>query len=372
MPTTIRQWIYGKPLVDDNLTLAQFEQREVPIPPLQDRQALIRVKLMNIHSNTRFRMAREITRLGHTDPSNYACAEVIQSRDPTFKEGDIIACQAGWQDYQIISSDDGPQGGYGEPSELVRALNGTGSPWSYVFRPAMVKMWSPDILMEMFGTSGMTAYFGLRECGPLMPRDAVAVAGASGGVGSIAAQLARIAGCRVIGFAGGADRCDWVTKTLGIDRCLDYRSTTFEADLRAAFPDGIDVFSDGIGGRLTDTVTQMMTQNSRLLSYGSAAAFYAETFDAPGERPSFRRMFGISDAIEARLKQKNIKCEAWIVNQFYHERLRAEDDLSRHLLSGALKPISHVVDGFDNLPAAIVNLYKTPRAGKLQVRLEQE
>lgn len=369
MPGTIRQWIYNTPLVNDELTLAQFAQRELPIPDLQDGQALIRIRLMNIHSNTRFRMARLITRLGNTDPSNYACADVIRSRDPAFKEGDVIACQAGWQDYQIVSSADGPQGGYGEPSELVRALNGTGSPWVYVFRPAMAKMWTPDVLMEVFGTSGMTAYFGLRECGPLMPRDAVAVAGASGGVGSIAAQLAKIAGCRVVGFAGGADRCAWVTTTLGIDRCLDYRAPTFEADLRAACLDGIDVFSDGIGGDLTDIVTRQMNRHGRLLSYGSAAAFYADTFDAPGERPSFRRMFGITDAIEARLKLKNIKCEAWIVNQFYHERLRAEDDLSRHLISGALKPISHVVDGFDNLPAAIVDLYKSPRAGKLQVRL---
>ena len=372
MPTTIRQWIYDQPMVNDDLTLAQFAQRELPIPELQERQALVRIRLMNIHSNTRFRMAREVTRLSHTDPSNYACAEVIRSRDPVFREGDTIACQAGWQDYQVISSTDGPQGGYGEPSALVRALNGTGSPWSYVFRPAMTAMWSPDILMEMFGTSGMTAYFGLRECGPLMPRDAVAVAGASGAVGSIAAQLARIAGCRVIGFAGGADRCDWVTRTLGIAGCLDYRAPTFEADLRAAFPDGIDVFSDGIGGTLTDLVTQAMNSHGRLLSYGSAAAFYAETFDVPKERPSFRRMFGISDAIETRLKEKNIKCEAWIVNEFYHERLKAEDDLSRHLLNGALKPISNVVDGFDNLPGAIVNLYKSSRAGKLQVRLDRD
>src|SRR6266436_10148431 len=104
-----------------------------------------------------------------------------------FGEGDVIACQAGWQDYQIVSSEDGSVG-YGPASELVKALNGTSSQWSYVFRPAMVKMWPPEVLMEMFGTSGMTAYFGMRECGPLMPRDGVAVAGTTGSVGSIAAQ----------------------------------------------------------------------------------------------------------------------------------------------------------------------------------------
>jgi NADPH-dependent curcumin reductase CurA len=224
--------------------------------------------------------------------------------------------------------------------------------------------------MEMFGTSGMTAYFGLRECGPLMPRDNVAVAGATGSVGCIAAQLAKIAGCHVVGFGGGSERCKWVVDTLGIDGCIDYRAKDFAAQLAAAFPDGIDVYADGIGGALTESVIALMNQNSRLLSYGSAAAFYAEKLDAPQQRASLRRRFGISETVETVLKKRNIKSEAWIVDEFYHERLKAEDDLSRLLRRGALKPISNVVEGFDNLPNAVVGLYQTARSGKLQVRFE--
>jgi len=369
MPKAYRKWIYAKPMVDDALGLEQFELRELPIPELQQGQALVRVKLVNIHSATRLRMARGMTKLSDTDRSNYACAEVIQSRDKTFKEGDVIACQAGWQDHQIISSNDASVG-YGPPSELVKALNGTNSQWNYVFRPAMVKMWPPEVLMEMFGTSGMTAYFGLRECGPLMPRDCVAVAGATGSVGSIAAQLAKIAGCYVVGFGGGTERCDWALDTLGIDKCVDYRAKDFERQLKAAFPSGIDVYSDGIGGALTETVAAIMNQNSRLLSYGSAAAFYSDRLDAPQHRSSLRRRFGISENVETILKKRNIKSEAWIVDEFYHERPKAEDDLSRLLRRGALKPISNVVEGFDNLPNAVVGLYKTARSGKSQVRFE--
>jgi NADPH-dependent curcumin reductase CurA len=368
MAKTFRQWIFSTPLVGDTLTAGQFALRELPLPEPAAGQALVRVKLINIHAGTRMRMASGVTRLGDTDRSNYACVEVIASRDPAFAEGDIVACQAGWQDYQIISSADGPVGGYGPPNELVKALNRTASQWNYVFRPAMVKMWPTDVLMEVFGTSGMTAYFGLRECGPLTPRDHVAVAGATGGVGSIAAQLARIAGATVIGFGGGAARCRWAVQTLGIDGCLDYRSPDFAEKLAAAFPHGIDVFSDGIGGDLTARVTGLMNRDSRLFSYGGAGDYYAGKLDVPRERPSLRRMFGISEAIEAVLKQKHIKSQCWIVDAFYHERLRAEDDLSRHLLSGALKPVTNVVDGFDNLPTAIVGLYGGARAGKLQVR----
>src|SRR5260370_15689078 len=195
----------------------------------------------------------------------------------------------------------------------------------------MVKMWPPEVLMEMFGTSGMTAYFGMRECGPLMPRDCVAVAGTTGSVGSIAAQLARIAGCYVVGFGGGTDRCKWVLDNLGINECIDYRAKDFEKQLKAAFPAGIDVYSDGIGGALTETVTQLMNQNGRLFSFGGAAADYADNLDAAPQRPALRRAFGISENIEAGFKKRNIKSQFLVRGTFYHSRLSAEDDLSPHL-----------------------------------------
>jgi NADPH-dependent curcumin reductase CurA len=372
MRRTYRQWVFAKPMLDGVVRVGDFEAREPPIPELKQGQALVRVKLINIHSATRWRIATGMTPLGETDRTNYACAEVIQSRDAVFREGDVIACQAGWQDYQIIRSDDAPIG-YAPPNELVKALNRTRSQWNYVFRPAMVKMWSPEVLMEMFGTSGMTAYFGIRECGPLMPVDCVAVAAATGSVGSIVAQLAKIAGCYVVGFGGGADRCRWVRESLGVDKCLDYKALDFVQQLEAAFPRGIDAYSDGIGGDLTETVAARMNANGRLFSYGSAAALYGDNVDtALRQRSSLRRIMGISDTVETILKRKNIKCEAWIVDSFYHERLKAEDDLSRHLLSGALKPVTNVVEGFDNLPKAITDLYTTARAGKLQVRFEQD
>jgi hypothetical protein len=157
-----------------------------------------------------------------------------------------------------------------------------------------------------------------------------------------------------------------VLDMLGIDKCVDYRAGDFAEQLKAAFPAGIDVYSDGIGGALTETVTASMNQNSRLFSYGGAAAYYADKLDAPQQRPSLRRAFGISENVDTILKKRNIKSECWIVDTFYHERLKAEDDLSRQLRSGALKPISNVVDGFDNLPDAVVSLYREARAGKLR------
>jgi NADPH-dependent curcumin reductase CurA len=261
MAASYRQWIYAKPMAGDKLGPEHFELREQPIPELQDGQALVRVKLINVHSNTRTRLALGMTALGDTERSNYACAEVIQSRDPAFREGDVIACQAGWQDYQLISSADAAIG-YPPATALTKAVNHTNSQWTYVFRPAMVTMWPSEVLMDLFGTSGTTAYFGMRQCGPLMPRDAVLVAGATGSVGSIAAQLARIAGAYVVGFAGGEDRCTWARRTLGIDDCIDYRAANLPDRLRHALPDGIDVYSDGVGEPLPEAISGLY-QGSR-------------------------------------------------------------------------------------------------------------
>jgi NADPH-dependent curcumin reductase CurA len=276
-PKSLRQWIVAKPLVGNSITPDLFAQRELPMPEPAAGQALVRVKIINLHSRTRLRFQTEerpngfgITSLGDTDRANYACCEVVASRDKTFKEGDVIACQAGWQDYQLVSSDE-PSVGYGPANPFVRAVNGTHAAMNYVFRPEMVEAWPTEVLMDVFGTSGLTAYFGGLDCGPIMPRDRVLVAGASGSVGSMFAQLAKARGAVVVGLAGGAERAAEVQAELGIDSCLDYRAPDFEARLRAAFPDGIDVFSGGVGGDLTQMVVGLMRQDGRLFSYGAAA-----------------------------------------------------------------------------------------------------
>jgi NADPH-dependent curcumin reductase CurA len=367
MPKSFRQWVFAQPIGSAPLGREHFELRHLPVPEPAAGQALVRILLLNIHSATRQRMLSGATRIGHTDLTNYACAEVIQSRDPAFEEGDVIHCQAGWQEYQLISSAD-PAISYPPATALVKAVHGTNSQWTYVFRPLLVSSWSPSVLMEMFSTSGMTAYFGMRECGPVMPRDRVAVAGTSGSVGSIAAQLAKIAGARVIGFAGGAERCRWVIETLGIHDCIDYTADDLDARLQQAFPEGIDVFSDGIGGRVTDAVLRLMNRDGRMVSFGAGAALYSDTPSLPAPGSSLRRMVGITEAMEQTIRERNIKSEAWIVDAFYHERLRAEDDLSRLMLMGRLKPVTRVMDGFESLPEAIANLYRGGRAGKLQVQ----
>ena len=267
----------------------------------------------------------------------------------------------------MISSLD-PAIGYGPVTPATKALNHTNCQWTYVFRPQMAQAWPADVLMDVFGTSGMTAYFGMRQCGPIAPGDQVLTAAATGSVGSLAAQLAKIAGARVVGLAGGEDRCAWAMETLGLDACVDYRAPDLPARLRRALPSGVDLFSDGVGGALTRTAVEMMNRGGRLFAYGGSADFYAREITAPPRGQTMRTMFGVTDEIEALLKAKDARAEAWIVDAFYHERLEAEDALSELLRSGALKPVNAVFDGFETLPQAVVALYAQPHAGKLQVR----
>jgi len=174
MTETFRQWIHARPMSDDTIGPDQFEMRTLPVPVLQEGEALVRVKLINLHSATRTRMASGAVPIGDTDRSNYACAEVLASRDPVFAVGNVVACQAGWQELQVIRSVDGNLSGYPPPNDAVRALNRTNSQWCYTFRPALAERWPAEVLMEVFHTSGMTAYFGLRQCGPIGPGSQVA------------------------------------------------------------------------------------------------------------------------------------------------------------------------------------------------------
>ncbi|PYE23116.1 hypothetical protein C7410_10811 [Paraburkholderia silvatlantica] len=368
IPATFDRWVVGACVQHDALRVSDFVRESLPMPAVPTGAALVRIRLLNIHSATRQRIVRGTVAAGQTESRNYACGEVVASRDTAFAVGVLIACQAGWQQYQLVSSQDLPVG-FSEANELVRVVNRTRSPWMYVFRPEMVRMWTPDVLLDVFGTSGMVAYFGLRENGPVTPRDTIAVGAASGSVGSLIAQLAKASGARVVGFAGGSDRCRELVMLLGIDDCVDYQSATLDDDLRKAFPEGIDLFADGVGGGFTEKLVRLMNRHGRLLSYGAAAASYAPAMEASNAK-SVRQHYGISDEVERLLREKHIKSGTWTVDAFYQDRLRAEDDLSRALIMGQLKPHHIVVRGFDALPQAVVDLYAGKRRGKLQISFD--
>ena len=372
-PKTVKKWVLAKNVGEDlKLTPEHFKLVEEPMPTPKQGEALVKVVLCNIHASTRNLMRPgKSTKVGETDKTNYACARVMQSRDKTYREGDLIALQAGWNTYQVTSSD-WPQEGSPREFALVDELNGSLSRTDYVFRPVMVRQYTPDVLMDVFGTSGLTAYYGMRECGPITPKDRIAVAGTTGSVGAMAAQICKAKGAYVVGFGGGAERAKWVTDTLGIDKALDYRAKDLDAQLKAAFPNGIDVYCDGVGGPLTESIAKLMNQDSRYFSYGSSAGIYADLqpdYTASAEKSA--GMFGMSQAVANIIKERHIKLAAWNQAVWAQDRIEAENKLSQLVNTKKLKPINYVVKGFENIPKGVVSQYDgTNPYGKLQLQYE--
>ena len=377
LPKTMRRWVYAQPMVGSVVTPDQFALVETPLPEPGAGEALVQVKVMGIHPRVRTNMAPGGSlELGQSE-TDFSCAVVVKSRDPLLREGDVIACQTGWQDYALVSSASGPVN-YAPPSAAVKELNGSNSQWTYAYRPWLVDRFAGEDLIGLMGTTGLTAYFGMREVGPLMPGDAVAAAAVAGATGSICAQLAKAAGCYVVGFAGGVDKCKWAVGELGLDHCIDYRSPDLGEQIRAAFPNGVDVFSDGVGGPVTEGVFEVMNRFGRVLSYGFSHSIYADEVTVrPKRRPNrssqayrvgLRRTFGITEDLERMVQERQLKVEAWIVSDYYYDRLQAENDLVRLVDSGRLTPVNTVFDGFENLPQAITSMFTGSRYGKMSVR----
>ncbi len=372
-PKTLKKWVLAKNVGDDNkLTMEHFKLVEQPMPVPAQGEALVQVMMVNIHSGTRNRMkAKGGTKVGETDDSNYAIARVLQSRDKTYREGDIIACQAGWNTHQTTTSER-TRGGAGEFA-LVEELNGTKSRTSYVFRPVMLKQFKPDVLLDVFGTSGLTAYYGVRECGPIMPRDWIAVSGTTGSVGSMAAQICKAKGAHVVGFGGGLERAKWVTDNFGIP-ALDYRAKDLDAQLKAAFPKGIDVYIDGVGGPLAESVAKQMNQDGRYFSYGEAADIYADLqpnakATASSATRDSAREFGMTDSVYKIVQDRNIKLEAWNQAVWAQDRIEAENNLSQLMNTKKLKAVNTVVRGIENAPKGIMSQYDGSNPyGKLQLQ----
>ena len=167
--------------------------------------------------------------------------EVVESKHPGFKQGDKVLA-AGWQLYSGMKGE-----------ELVK-VDASRVPLSYY--------------LGVLGMPGMTAYFGLKEIGAPKAGETVVVSAASGAVGSVVGQLAKLAGCRAVGIAGGPRKCEYVVKELGFDACVDYKAGNLYRDLREACPKGVDVLFENVGGEILDTMLRIMNLHSRIIICG--------------------------------------------------------------------------------------------------------
>jgi NADPH-dependent curcumin reductase CurA len=255
--------------------------------------------------------------------------EVIESRDPRFKPGDRVLTQLGWQLYGVAKASD------------IAPIDVTRAPASFY--------------LGILGMPGITAWFGLSEIGRPKAGETLVVSAASGAVGSVAGQLAKIAGCHVVGIAGGPAKCDYVVKELGFDACIDYKGGNLLRDLRQACPRGVDVDFENVGGEILDTVLRVMNPFSRIIVCGLIAEYNAT--------PAYGYTM-LRSVLVNRIKMQGMIVFDW--KDRYAEALKG---LGGYLAEGKLKYRESVVEGIDNAPKGFIALLKGANFGKQVVRL---
>jgi NADPH-dependent curcumin reductase CurA len=310
-----------------------FSLNEGEVPTPGDGEVLVRVRLISLDAANRAWMQGATYRSAVTAGSVMAggsVAEVVESRAPHFAPGDLVFGDTGWQEYAAV------------PAKALSKL------------PKIEPMTN---LISVYGIAGLTAYFGLLEVGKPKAGETVVVSAAAGSVGSIVGQIAKIKDCRVIGIAGGAEKCAWLTKELGFDAAVDYKSGALFKSLKAAAPNGIDVYFDNVGGDIFEACLAQMNLRGRIACCG-AVSQYDMAPPASGPR-----------GVPGLIVVKRLTVQGFIVTDFFDRRDRAIADLQSWVNSGKLKVQEDIIEGLENTPQALIGLLAGENRGKRMVRV---
>jgi NADPH-dependent curcumin reductase CurA len=333
MPTN-RQFLIDH-LPTGKLTPDVFKLGEGAVPSIGEGEVLVRTRYISLDAANRAWMwgatYRAAIKAGDVMAGG-GVAEVVESRDPAFKPGDLVWGDTGWQDYAALKGK--------HLTKLGKAPEG--QPLTY--------------LLSVYGVAGLTAYFGLLEVGQPKPGETVVVSAAAGSVGSIVGQIAKIKGCTVVGIAGGADKCRLLTDELGFDAAVDYKSENFTKALRAAVPKGIDVYFDNVGGSILEACLFNMNNLGRISCCGAVSQYDSPQAHGPRGVPGL-------------IVTKRLTMRGFIVMDYENQNEKALADLSGWVASGKLKVREDVLDGFEKLPAALIGLLAGENVGKRMVKV---
>ncbi len=327
-----RQWLYAKQ-PQGKIGPDTFQWTETAIPEAREGEALVRTRMLSLDPANRAWMMGKTYR-DALEPgqvmSGFAIGEVVDSKTGGLKAGDIVEGDWGWQDYAALPA-----------RRLTRRT--TQAPLELLIGPLSV--------------TGLTAYFGLLSVGQPKPGDTVLVSAAAGAVGTMVGQIAKLAGCRVVGTAGGQDKCDWLVRELGFDAAVDYKAGGVFRALRAVCPNGVDVYFDNTGGPVLEAALSLMNLRGRIVCCGNVSQYDVEK-PAPGPM-----------AVPGLVVTKRLRLEGFIVMDFYDQRAEAEARLARWVEEGKIKAIVDVVDGLDKAPQALIGLFEGRNKGKMAVRV---
>lgn len=334
--TTNRKWVL-KERPQGLPGREHFDLQTESLPDLREREILVRNLYLSCDPAQRSWLARDTyvpkIAIGETMRAG-GTGRVVASRNPKFSEGDVVSGMFGWQDYAITDG-----GGFVPVTKV----------------PDGVPI---DVSMSALGLTGLTAYYGMLEVGEVRAGQNVLVTGAAGATGSIAAQLAKIKGARVVGVAGGAAKCAWLTGELRLDAAIDYRSENVAAKLKELFPKGIDVFFDNVGGEVLEQALLRLSVGGRVVLCGMISNY--NDLDATPSLKNWSKLFVNRGRVQGIL-----------VTDFAPHFSRASSELAQWLAQGKLNSRVDVVDGLENAPDALRRLFTGDNFGKQLVRLAQ-
>jgi NADPH-dependent curcumin reductase len=319
---------------------SDFRLEEFPVPQPGPGQLLLKTKWLSLDPYMRGRMS---------DAPSYAkpvgidevieagtVSEVTASNNPSYQNGDIVLSRAGWQSH-MLSDGSG-----------LRKLDPAAAPISTA--------------LGVLGMPGMTAYAGLLEIGQPKAGETVVVSAASGAVGSVVGQIARIKGARAIGIAGGAEKCRYVKDELGFDDCLDHRDPALPELLKAACPKGIDVYFENVSGAVWDAVFPLLNPFARIPVCGLIAQYSAT------EVPAMK--YQTSQVFRAILT-KRLTIRGFIVTDFAARHGDFQRDVAQWIREGRIKYREDIAEGLENAPTAFMGLLKGRNFGKQLVRIAE-
>ncbi|MDA3874405.1 MAG: NADP-dependent oxidoreductase [Kiritimatiellae bacterium] len=319
----------GKPSLSD----FAFKTEEMPTPGAGE--ILLEAKVVSVDPYMRGRMSDAESyvppfQIDHPI-EGAVVAKVIESNHEGFKQGDFIMGRLDWKEYQVSKG------------EGLRKVDGDAAPLS--------------AYLGILGMTGLTAYHGLSEIGNPKAGETLVVSGAAGAVGSVVGQIGKIKGCRVVGIAGSDEKVEMLKSKFGFDAGINYKTTEgIAAAVAEKCPDGVDVYFDNVAGEISDGVHLNMNRFGRIVNCG-AISHYNDTSVPTGPR------------VEMMLIKKSMLMQGFIVSNYEDKFPDAVKQLSQWLNEGKLDFSETVVEGFDNIPKAFLNLFEGANKGKMVVKV---
>lgn len=339
--TRHRRWVlasrpHGEPRAEN------FRLEEGDIPQPGDGELLLRTVYLSLDPYMRGRMSdapsyAEPVAVGATMTGG-TVSRVAASNHPDYAVGEWVLAASGWQNY-AISDGEG----------LIKLGDNPEHP-----------SWA----LGVAGMPGFTAYMGLLDIGQPKAGETLVVAAATGPVGATVGQIGKLKGCRVVGVAGGREKCDYAVQMLGFDACLDHRAADFDQQLARACPQGIDIYYENVGGKVFDAVLPLLNTSARVPVCGLVSGYSATSLpDGPDRLP----------LLMATLLRKRIRMQGFIIGLDYGQRINEfREAMSAWLNDGAIHYREHILDGLENAPQAFFAMLKGDNFGKTVVRVAQD